>query len=147
MIEPKHSDNCHPKREHSSVRTWQLHSSQSWQFFLVLITLFPSSYYTDALDQKGSQEPFLSKNLAFSFSQHSFALKLSQICFRCILKDHQLLVKRFTSFSYFINVCSRIQRPFHCLPNFVYRSVTGTGLEQCTNCVTISAKDSICCFV
>lgn len=68
MIKLKNSDNCHPKLEHNSARSWQLHSSQSLQFLFVWITLFPSSYYTGALDQKGSQEPFSNKNLAFSFS-------------------------------------------------------------------------------
>lgn len=94
MIESKHSDNCHPKLEQSSVRTWQLHSSRSLQFLFIWITLFPSSYYTGALDRKGSQEPFSSKNLAFSFSQHSLALRMSQICFQHILKEHQLLVRK-----------------------------------------------------
>lgn len=67
IIQWKHRDNHHSKLEHSSVRTWHWHSSQSLQLFLVLITLFLSSYNTEELDQKGSQEWFSSKILEFSF--------------------------------------------------------------------------------
>lgn len=65
IIQWKHRDNCHPKLEHSSVRTWHWHSSQSLQFFLMLITVLPSSYNTDKLDQNGSQERFSSKSSIF----------------------------------------------------------------------------------
>lgn len=101
----KHSDNCHPKLKRSSVRTWQLHSSEPLRFFLMLITLFPSSYYTDTLDQKGSQESFSSKNLVLLLL--AFTCMKTVLVLSAYLKDHQLLIRRFTSFSYLVNACSR----------------------------------------